>query len=181
MHIPNQHSIQSARIAQRKMQSSSKGMTRIAFACAVLLGLIIPCNAFFLATQQTTAIHRINPGGRRIATENTKLIHSPHRRIITQRHQSNGSNTQPTLSARQQELRDELFELLDTTPANSPTSRDLTDNLLGVVRRLEDNGCPTPDEDVVAKLGGTWELLWTTQDRSSDQFNAMGPLRTFIK
>lgn len=81
----------------------------------------------------------------------------------------------------QQELREELLELLDATPANAPTSRDLTDTLLGVVQKLEDNGCPTPDEDVVAKLGGTWELLWTTQDRSSDQFAAMGPLRTWIK
>ena len=86
-----------------------------------------------------------------------------------------------TLTAKQQELRDELFDLLDATPANAPTSRDLTDALLGVVRNLEDNGCPTPDQDVVSKLGGTWELLWTTQDRSSDQFNDMGPFRTWIK
>jgi len=74
----------------------------------------------------------------------------------------------------------ELLQLLQETPANAPTSRDLTASLLGVVQDLE-RVCPTSDPEVLTKLGGTWELLWTTQDRSSPQFNNGNPLRTWIK
>jgi hypothetical protein len=31
------------------------------------------------------------------------------------------------------------------------------------------------------KLSGNWELLWTTQDEKSDEWNLAGPLRRWIK
>jgi hypothetical protein len=31
------------------------------------------------------------------------------------------------------------------------------------------------------KLAGNWELLWTTQDDQSDEWNMAGPFRRWIK
>jgi hypothetical protein len=60
-----------------------------------------------------------------------------------------------------------LLELvLEKTPRNAPTSAPITEEILKVVRELEKQ-CPTPDSKVLRELAGTWELLWTTQDRST--------------
>ena len=64
---------------------------------------------------------------------------------------------------------DELLELLETVPSNRPTPRSLTDTILEAVRDLEED-CPTEDRFVLSELSGSWELLWTAQDRSSQQF-----------
>lgn len=80
---------------------------------------------------------------------------------------------------RRQTVKDQLLSLLSSTPANAPTSSRTTQDILQVVRELEQL-CPTPEPDVVPKLGGNWELLWTTQDQSSDEWG-MGPFRTWIK
>jgi len=58
--------------------------------------------------------------------------------------------------------------LLEKTPRNVPTSASLTSEILAMVRQLEEE-CPTPDDSVLQELAGTWELLWTTQDRSSPE------------
>ena len=60
------------------------------------------------------------------------------------------------------ELKGRLMKLISSTPSNAPTSGTLTKNILGIVRQLE-SGCPTSDVDVLPKLGGNWELLWTAQ------------------
>jgi PAP_fibrillin len=73
-----------------------------------------------------------------------------------------------------------LFQLLKASPSNAPTSADFTKYILDAVQKLEDVN-PTPDEEVLGKLAGTWELLWTAQDRSSEQYNKLGPLLTWIK
>jgi hypothetical protein len=61
-----------------------------------------------------------------------------------------------------EELRAELLELIGNTPRNAPTSRRTTDEILSLVRKLEDS-CPTAEKDVLNSLGGAWELLWTAQ------------------
>jgi hypothetical protein len=76
-------------------------------------------------------------------------------------------------------VKDQLLQLISTTPSNAPTSKQTTKDILAVVRELEAL-CPTPDGEVVQKLGGNWELLWTAQDQSSDEWG-MGPLRRWIK
>jgi hypothetical protein len=94
--------------------------------------------------------------------------------------EQNSGAQPPSIPTESETLKGELFALLDATPANAPTSRGLTDSILSTVQALE-KSCPTPDEKVVPNLAGTWELLWTTQDRSSQEFNRLGPLRNWIK
>lgn len=149
--------------------------TRKCLAIVSCLGFLLGPSLAFLPSlhQPSTSFPRSRPANqwdqkRRIA-KSLRL------------HQSVDRPSATVLSVEQQALRDELFKFLDATPANAPTSRDLTQTLLRVVQKLEDLGCPTPDDEVVTKLGGTWELLWTAQDRTSDQFNALGPFRTWIK
>ena len=93
-------------------------------------------------------------------------------------HASSGSATSSETS-REDDLK-ELLQLLEATPSNAPTSSDFTNYILQVIRKLEDE-CPTQDQEVVSKLAGTWELLWTTQDTNSEQYNRLGPILNWIK
>jgi len=72
-----------------------------------------------------------------------------------------------------------LLELISQTPSNQPTTPTLTKDILQVVRTLEET-CPTADDQVLSKLAGNWELLWTAQDQKNDEWG-LGPLRTWIK
>ena len=70
---------------------------------------------------------------------------------------------------------DALLSLLDSVPSNIPTQRSLTSKILDSVKQLEDT-CPTPEDLVLSELSGNWELLWTAQDPSSEQFRILNPL-----
>lgn len=59
-------------------------------------------------------------------------------------------------------LKDQVLQLLSTTPTNAPTSMLLTYKILDKISELE-KMCPTRDEDVLASLAGSWELVWTAQ------------------
>ena len=78
-----------------------------------------------------------------------------------------------------EQIKAKLLGLIATTPSNLPTSKISTSQILNVIREMEDN-FPAPEEEVFEKLGGNWELLWTAQDQSSDEWG-LGPLRTWIK
>ncbi len=84
-----------------------------------------------------------------------------------------------TLGTRRDEIKTRLLELIASTPSNLPTSKSLTNEILDMVRKMEAT-CPTPNDEVVERLGGNWELLWTAQDQTSDEWG-LGPLRTWIK
>lgn len=56
----------------------------------------------------------------------------------------------------------QLLHLLNQVPSNAPTSRRLTRDILNKVEELE-TLCPTPEDEVLGKLGGNWELQWTAQ------------------
>ena len=58
--------------------------------------------------------------------------------------------------------KDQLLHLLNQVPSNAPTSRRLTRDILNKVEELE-TLCPTPEDEVLGKLGGNWELQWTAQ------------------
>ena len=75
--------------------------------------------------------------------------------------------------------KDKLLRKISAAPSNSATSKETTREIIDVVRNLESD-CPTLDEDVLYKLGGPWELLWTAQDGSSDQSKSLAPWRKFI-
>jgi len=74
---------------------------------------------------------------------------------------------------------DALLALLDSVPSNLPTSKSLTDQILNAVQTLEED-CPTSDRSVLSELSGNWELLWTAQDRSSEQYKKGGLANRFI-
>lgn len=78
-----------------------------------------------------------------------------------------------------EDIRTELLDLIALTPTNAPTPPSKTNEILKVIRELEAL-CPTPDEGVLSELGGNWELLWTSQDKTSDEWQ-LGPLRTWMK
>jgi hypothetical protein len=75
--------------------------------------------------------------------------------------------------------KNQLLSLISSTPANAQTPAKQSKDILDKVRRLEQL-CPSEDEQVVSTLAGNWELMWTTQDKSSDEWG-LGPLRTWIK
>ncbi|KAL9182958.1 hypothetical protein ACHAXT_004237 [Thalassiosira profunda] len=73
-----------------------------------------------------------------------------------------------------------LLDLLAKVPPNESTPRELTTSILAAVKALEEE-CPTPESDVLAKLAGNWELLWTAQDVSSlPGGRRTNPFATFI-
>jgi len=76
-------------------------------------------------------------------------------------------------------VKQDLLELINTVPKNSPTPAKLTDSILKTVRDME-NECPTNNDEVLTKLSGNWELLWTAQDASSDQVKQLGVFRSWI-
>jgi PAP_fibrillin len=93
------------------------------------------------------------------------------------------STSVSTSSSREETLKDDLLQQIAATPANSPTSNAQTTSILNTVRELEAI-CPTEDDNnemFLQKLAGNWELLWTTQDDKSDEWNMAGPLRRWIK
>lgn len=69
-----------------------------------------------------------------------------------------------------------LLELLKSVPPNAATPKELTSNILQAVEILE-NDCPTSESDVIPKLQGNWELIWTAQDTK----NAKNIFTTWIK
>ena len=56
--------------------------------------------------------------------------------------------------------RQALFNLLAQVPSNESTPKELTNQLLEAVALLEKD-CATPEEDVLPRLAGNWELIWT--------------------
>lgn len=77
----------------------------------------------------------------------------------------------------------QLFNLLQSAPSNVPTPPTLTNDILEVIRGLEQQESfssmaqteQTSDggknEIFLKALSGNWELLWTTQDKSSRESN----------
>jgi hypothetical protein len=78
---------------------------------------------------------------------------------------NNNNNNKNTLYV---EKRNTLLQLLSQTPPNAATPPALTRRILQAIRDLE-AVCPTPDTEVVPKLAGSWDLVWTTQDRTAPE------------
>ena len=78
-----------------------------------------------------------------------------------------------------------LLNLLSKVPPNESTSKQLTTEILQAVNILEEE-CPTLETDVLSRIAGNWELVWTAQDKSSLQSsningnNKFNPFATFI-
>lgn len=64
----------------------------------------------------------------------------------------------------------ELLSLVQNAPSGRATPRRLTQKILDIVRQLE-RKCPTPDDQILPSLTGSWELLWTAQDPQSPETN----------
>jgi len=78
--------------------------------------------------------------------------------------QLHGSSTSVSLD--RDTIKQELCNLLQSTPGNVPTPTDLTQQILSKVQTLEQVS-ENSDKDILQELSGNWELLWTTQDKSS--------------
>lgn len=72
-----------------------------------------------------------------------------------------------------------LLNFLASVPPNKSTPKELTRKILQAAVTLEKE-CPTPNEDVLPKLAGNWELLWTAQDLASLRTDKRNPFATFI-
>lgn len=62
----------------------------------------------------------------------------------------------------------ELMSLVQNAPSGTSTPQRLTKEILDCVRQLEVK-CPTAQNDALAKIQGTWELLWTAQDPTAEE------------
>lgn len=67
-----------------------------------------------------------------------------------------------TITQRREEIKQHLLQLIASTPSNAPTTQALTNQIISVIQQLE-RVCPTPDSQVLQRLGGNWELVWTAQ------------------
>lgn len=76
-------------------------------------------------------------------------------------------------------VKENLFELILSTPSNAPTSKQKTSEIISIATKLEAL-CPTPEDEVLPKLAGNWELLWTAQDLTDEDLG-LGLLRKWIK
>ena len=76
--------------------------------------------------------------------------------------------------------KENLLDLLQSTPTNAATSTQLTNDILSKTKELE-TMCPTPEENVLQKIVGNWELVWTAQDKSNDIVKSSAWWRTYIK
>lgn len=56
--------------------------------------------------------------------------------------------------------------ILNQTPAGRATSSQLTQQIL---QQIQSMTCPTPENQVLPALAGSWELLWTAQDPSQPE------------
>lgn len=56
--------------------------------------------------------------------------------------------------------------ILNQTPAGRATPSQLTQRIL---QQIQSMSCPTPDNQVLPALAGSWELLWTAQDPSQPE------------
>lgn len=68
--------------------------------------------------------------------------------------------TTPATNNADNQQRQALFNLLAKVPSNESTPKELTNQLLEAVALLEKD-CATPEEDVLPRLAGNWELIWT--------------------
>lgn len=62
----------------------------------------------------------------------------------------------------------ELISLVQNAPSGTSTPQRLTKQILDCVRQLEVK-CPTAQSEALAKIQGTWELLWTAQDPMAEE------------
>lgn len=96
---------------------------------------------------------------------------------------SNDNRLQPSdvmdLNDQRLTTKNDLLDAIGSTPSNEPTSQAKTKEIMQLARDLESQ-CPTPEADVLENLSGSWELLWTAQDRSQKDPKQLGPFRDFI-
>ncbi|KAL7551405.1 hypothetical protein ACHAWF_014593 [Thalassiosira exigua] len=107
---------------------------------------------------------------------------TPARRLLPDPFDTASSSS--TAEGEASESKSALLRLLASVPSNESTPPSLTRSILDAVKVLEGE-CPTPDEDVLTRLGGNWELIWTAQDLASLRGGGGGsrsvnPFATFI-
>jgi len=80
-----------------------------------------------------------------------------------------------TSNTLQLQYKQNLLALLEQkAPQNAPTSAAVTAEILEAVRQLEQVSMNDDASSILPKLAGTWELLWTAQDKSRPE--SRGPL-----
>jgi len=76
--------------------------------------------------------------------------------------------------------KERLLKILEQTPRNAPTPGSLTSEILEVVKLMESLDGNVPESEVLQKLSGNWELLWTAQDKNSREYK-QDPFRRILK
>ena len=93
----------------------------------------------------------------------------PHNRLPTARYATDAVTV----------CKEELLSLVQNAPSGRATPKRMTGKILDIVRQLE-RKCPTPDDEILPRLTGSWELLWTAQDPKSPEtkraFSWINPL-----
>lgn len=126
-----------------------------------------------LLTVVLVTFSRLISGGRRDIHQHSVL----HLSLSPQKNDKGLDNVD---NIQNSESKQKLLNLLAQVPPNESTSKELTQQILQIVNDIEDL-CPTPDTDVLSRVSGNWELVWTAQDKSSLP-NSVGsnPFATFI-
>ena len=114
--------------------------------------------AFFLGEQHLHSLQLESP-------------RSLSRRLYCQNHSSDKNPKPPSEKNR-------ILDLLSQTPRNIPTPSSLTTQLLSEIKTLEQTShnlkkknSLDAEPEILSEIGGTWELLWTTQDKTTIEAN----------
>mmetsp|Transcript_18751 Transcript_18751/g.26445 ORF Transcript_18751/g.26445 Transcript_18751/m.26445 type:complete len:315 (+) Transcript_18751:2-946(+) len=115
----------------------------------------------------------------------TTMIHS------TSKENSSKINLETTQTRTQLDKKQQLMELLEQVPANQKSSTELTSKILKIVQEIEmynnnkddadsSSSSVIADKDVLSSLAGNWQLLWTAQDKNSQEWKVLQPWKTWI-
>lgn len=148
--------------------SRIKSLSPLPLAIWLLLALIYPrFSCSFITSSQNVARKPI------FSTFHSVSVEQPSQLMST-----TTSGEKDTFEQRSQ-LKADLFTLIEEAPNNEASSRELTRMILTKIEELVGASCPTPDEEVLESLAGNWELVWTAQDQSSQEWRN-NPIASWI-
>jgi PAP_fibrillin len=125
-----------------------------------------------VTTTSTTRIGRTCNNSNKLRQKYDTILQQPHppstaaSTVLYASRDANVPGTKTSASSSTSSKKEVLLDLILKTPAGRATSAQLTQQILQQIQSLS---CPTPDTQVLTKLSGSWELLWTAQDPSQPE------------
>ena len=142
--------------------------------------MLLYIDAFFIGSRHSSSSNRFPS-----STSSISKIHLSFANVFSPQSTNNVDNGNEN---KNNDDKLKLLNLLSQVSPNESTSKQLTNEILQATSILEKQ-CRTLDDDVLERLVGNWELIWTAQDVSSLEkegsddnsiWRKLNPFATFI-